>query len=1201
MNQYLKSALTFFIVCSLFQTTFAQDDECINFGDGIEQGVYGKASNYMLGNTLFIDDGVMVSLDSFLYNNGTKDLLNVTFTDNPIFNVGDDDLLDDDYVFISNVNMIFDFDNLPENTTQVCFNFLDGGGEENISVNGQPIRTLLSLREIDGEEIAPGVRASIEYSNNFDFPAGTFCLKGNIETLLIGGQEFAMDDLCFYTEGINDDDCTNITDLTADVGDCHDDGTFDLKINFGIQNSNSTNFIVKYSGDILGPFEISQLPLVLTLRGDDTPHIEDIKVCLGNTDDGCCTEINFTLPNCGGSNDICALSNLTLDDLECISNTEYKVTIKFETQNPASTRFKLRTAAGFEGVYSYADLPLRLTLPIPTNSRTDEIKVIDSENADCYTSVEFRLPCLENCELGEGNVTDVECISDGRYRATINFRHNNRQGSFILKSRGGFEQTYSYGDLPIRIALPLTGQGFDEIKIQDKENPDCYTYIEFRIPCENTCQLGDIRLTNLECSADGKYFVTVNFQHNNRTGSFILKTRSGFEETYSYADLPIRFSSRLTNIGLDEIKIQDKENPDCTTSREFELDCANSDCNIDNLRVRPVDCSDDKFWLQVGFTAQDVGRSGYFIFVDGQLFGPFNYNNSQTATLVGPFENEDDNVYDILVLDIDDPSCYAYTELEEIDCEDDVCRISELELSVGDCKDDGTFELKINFRSTNNSDEGFEVRYGNRLIGQYRLSQLPVVVNLPAITTNTDPMAVIVVCLLDDDDDDDDNEACCKRAEFTVPDCQAQVDCSISNIRTEISDCTDNGAFFVKLTFDHENTGRGFRVFGNGERYGEFRYDALPIELGPFRGNGETRYEFIVQDLENENCKSEIVLEPVACQVEVWPGDANDNNRADHFDLLNIGIAFGTQGPPRTSQSIAWQAFNALMWNQSFENGTNFAHADANGDGLVDINDRDAIAQNYGLDNGNDVEPVPQLPGTDIDPAIFVDLPNNGNLPDGLAFSVPVILGTSDNFIEDIYGIAFTVNFDPTLIDPESIEISYPKSWLGEENVNLITFDRIDQDAGKIHVAITRTNQINVSGFGSVALISGIIDDIAGRGATGEIEVQGVYAIDNQRNRIPLQAPAQRFQIKSTDENVGRLDLKRSLRIIPNPSSDWIQVYTRYDVPIQSIEILDASGRPLSKPILNADRVSLADLPNGVYMLRIQLGEFTLHERVVKM
>jgi hypothetical protein len=355
----------------------------------------------------------------------------------------------------------------------------------------------------------------------------------------------------------------------------------------------------------------------------------------------------------------------------------------------------------------------------------------------------------------------------------------------------------------------------------------------------------------------------------------------------------------------------------------------------------------------------------------------------------------------------------------------------------------------------------------------------------------------------------------------------------------------------------------------------------------------------VVSDLQKPACKSVATLRPVACEVRVWPGDANTDNLVSHFDLLNIGIAYGSRGAARQPQNINWQEKSVLPWERSFANGDNYANADCNGDGVVNINDRAAIVQNYGLTHGA-VEVPPVLPGTNLDPPIFVDLPDTQGLPNGLAFSAPVILGTQTNYLDSIYGVAFTVAFDPAIIDPASIQVTYPKSWFGAENDNMITFHRIDAQQGLIHIAITRTNQRNVSGFGSVAQISGIIDDIAGRGIS-TIKVLNAKGIDLQQRNVLLNTPEQQLLIKSDELKVGKLDLRRSLRLLPNPATDQVQIYTKYNVPIHAIEILDANGRPVRGAALDTDRVSLEGLPQGVYVLRIQIGEYVINERVVKM
>jgi len=41
--------------------------------------------------------------------------------------------------------------------------------------------------------------------------------------------------------------------------------------------------------------------------------------------------------------------------------------------------------------------------------------------------------------------------------------------------------------------------------------------------------------------------------------------------------------------------------------------------------------------------------------------------------------------------------------------------------------------------------------------------------------------------------------------------------------------------------------------------------------------------------------------------AQIWPGDANNNGKADQVDMLYIGWAFGTDGSPREVMGTTWE------------------------------------------------------------------------------------------------------------------------------------------------------------------------------------------------------------------------------------------------------------------------------------------------------
>src|SRR5690606_39023034 len=93
----------------------------------------------------------------------------------------------------------------------------------------------------------------------------------------------------------------------------------------------------------------------------------------------------------------------------------------------------------------------------------------------------------------------------------------------------------------------------------------------------------------------------------------------------------------------------------------------------------------------------------------------------------------------------------------------------------------------------------------------------------------------------------------------------------------------------------------------------------------------------------------------------VWPGDANLDNVTSHYDLLNIGLAFGKEEVQRAQVSTEWQGFDGEDWISKFGNSVNLKNADCDGDGRVDADDVKAIVKNYGKMHG-DILASPKIP-----------------------------------------------------------------------------------------------------------------------------------------------------------------------------------------------------------------------------------------------
>ncbi|MBP7533287.1 MAG: M4 family metallopeptidase [Chitinophagales bacterium] len=92
----------------------------------------------------------------------------------------------------------------------------------------------------------------------------------------------------------------------------------------------------------------------------------------------------------------------------------------------------------------------------------------------------------------------------------------------------------------------------------------------------------------------------------------------------------------------------------------------------------------------------------------------------------------------------------------------------------------------------------------------------------------------------------------------------------------------------------------------------------------------------------------------------VFPGDANYDGICNNYDVLAVARAFDLQGNARDIQSMQWDSWFSSDWNSFATDGTNFKHADTDGNGIVNRNDLQAIELNYGLTH-IDNTPTPTL------------------------------------------------------------------------------------------------------------------------------------------------------------------------------------------------------------------------------------------------
>lgn len=198
----------------------------------------------------------------------------------------------------------------------------------------------------------------------------------------------------------------------------------------------------------------------------------------------------------------------------------------------------------------------------------------------------------------------------------------------------------------------------------------------------------------------------------------------------------------------------------------------------------------------------------------------------------------------------------------------------------------------------------------------------------------------------------------------------------------------------------------------------------------------------------------------------VWPGDADNNHTVDNTDLLPIGVYYSQTGTPRSVASNTWTSFPASDWGVTENpNGIDLKHADCNGDGVIDDNDTLAISQNFSsthaiASNGNGFRTAnPEI--------YFVTSATNYNAGD--LIDVEIWVGNSSVPVSNFYGIAFSINFISSLVQPGTAEFVFAPGWMGTPGADVITFSKIDVPANTAYGAITRVDHTDVNGYGKIA------------------------------------------------------------------------------------------------------------------------------------
>lgn len=333
----------------------------------------------------------------------------------------------------------------------------------------------------------------------------------------------------------------------------------------------------------------------------------------------------------------------------------------------------------------------------------------------------------------------------------------------------------------------------------------------------------------------------------------------------------------------------------------------------------------------------------------------------------------------------------------------------------------------------------------------------------------------------------------------------------------------------------------------------------------------------------------------------IWPGDADNDGVADNNDLLPIGLGYGATGLPRMQQDILWVGRRGISWLSTPINGINGKYIDCDGNGTINADDTLAIVQNFGLTHskGNG-----QGPWRANAPVLYVDI-----IPDttqaGDTMYANLYLGDATINATNVYGLAFTLNYDVNVVDTSRTQMEFADSWLGTSSDKISLSKDLKQ--GQIKCAVTRIDHTNRSGSGQIARASFVIttDNINGKDLSYygmRVWITDLVVVDKDGLELEVNEGQDSSNVEFEPTGIGEVTLNSNdLKLQPNPANDMVQIAVTKELIGGVLKLYDVQGRALTEIRITNQSISIntASLTSGIYIVHINTTRGTITKRLI--
>jgi len=338
---------------------------------------------------------------------------------------------------------------------------------------------------------------------------------------------------------------------------------------------------------------------------------------------------------------------------------------------------------------------------------------------------------------------------------------------------------------------------------------------------------------------------------------------------------------------------------------------------------------------------------------------------------------------------------------------------------------------------------------------------------------------------------------------------------------------------------------------------------------------------------------------PISTYFQVWPGNTNDDSIVNNYDLLPIGLYYGTSGIPRENISNAWAGQNCFNWPCSQFDSTNMKHVDCNGDGVISALDTVAINLNYGLTHAMSKKIIKQEKSAPI----LSIVSNSTSYQAGDTARFDIIAGDVSNPVNALYGIAYNIHIDPEFIEPGSLKFSHISSWLGNPAVDALKLSKKFESIGIFENAIIRMDHINQTGYGIIGKLQFKINDVITSIDTMNLSISSYSAVNASSQQIVFNTVDNSVIVLPDPSSINSIILN-NFSFYPNPAYDmlYLEVSPSIISANAKIEIYDILGKAvLSQKIQkNKTGIDINSFKKGMYLMKLINGDEIIVKKFVK-